>query len=425
MKILRMGSTGPAVQLLQSALDRAGFGELKLDGIFGSMTKAAVTGFQSANGLAADGIVGPNTHKKLVPYYTGFVNHRIFRGDTLWSISRLYGTTVDALLIANPGIVPENLSIGSSVTVPLPFDVVPDDIAFTSTLVSYCVRGIAARYPFVKTGGIGKSVTGKTLWYLSAGTGDNTVFYNAAHHANEWITTPLLLRFFEELSKAYAYGKSIFGYKASEILNRSHIYIAPCVNPDGMDLVTGEISSGSYYESARRIAGNYPQIPFPSGWKANILGTDLNLQYPAGWERARENKFAQGIIGPAPADFVGTAPLSAPESRAMYDFTLSLSPRLILAYHTQGEVIYWRYLDYEPQNSRAIADTFSAVSGYSVEETPYASGFAGYKDWFIQDFDRPGYTIEAGRGVNPLPLSQFDKIYRDNLGILVYGAIIL
>ena len=95
-----------------------------------------------------------------------------------------------------------------------------------------------------------------------------------------------------------------------------------------------------------------------------------------------------------------------------------------MAYHTQGEVIYWKFLDYEPTNSRAIADTFAAVSGYSVEDTPYASGFAGYKDWFIQDFNRPGYTIEAGRGVNPLPITQFDRIYADNLGILVYGALV-
>jgi len=67
---------------------------------------------------------------------------------------------------------------------------------------------------------------------------------------------------------------------------------------------------------------------------------------------------------------------------------------------------------------------FSAVSGYSVEETPYASGFAGYKDWFIQTYNRPGYTIEVGRGVSPLPLEQFDRIYRDNAGILTLGAMV-
>ena len=37
-------------------------------------------------------------------------------------------------------------------------------------------------------------------------------------------------------------------------------------------------------------------------------------------------------------------------------------------------------------------------------------------------FRRPGYTIEVGQGQNPLPLEQFDQIYRDNLGILVTAA---
>ena len=108
----------------------------------------------------------------------------------------------------------------------------------------------------------------------------------------------------------------------------------------------------------------------------------------------------------------------------MYDFTLSLSPQLTLAYHTQGEVIYWRYLDLEPRGARDIADTFAAVSGYSAEDTPFASGFAGDKDWYIRDFDRPGYTVEAGLGQNPLPLSQFDKIYADNLGILTLSMLL-
>ena len=57
-----------------------------------------------------------------------------------------------------------------------------------------------------------------------------------------------------------------------------------------------------------------------------------------------------------------------------------------------------------------------------MAETPYASAFAGYKDWFIQNWRRPGFTIEAGLGESPLPLSQFPEIYRDNLGILVTAA---
>ena len=62
------------------------------------------------------------------------------------------------------------------------------------------------------------------------------------------------------------------------------------------------------------------------------------------------------------------------------------------------------------------------ASGYTLAEAPYQSAFAGYKDWFIQYFRRPGYTIEVGEGENPLPLSQFDEIYRRNLGILTAAA---
>ena len=126
---------------------------------------------------------------------------------------------------------------------------------------------------------------------------------------------------------------------------------------------------------------------------------------------------------PAPANFVGTAPLTAPESRALYDFTLAFSPALTLAYHSQGEVIYWKYLDYAPPESAEIVRRFAAVSGYTAEDTPYAAGFAGYKDFFLQDFRRPGFTVEVGRGVNPLPLSQFEEIWRDNLGILSLGLV--
>lgn len=418
-QILKYGSTGSPVDLLQLALNRAG-AALALDGVFGTATRAAVQAFQRAHGLQADGIVGSRTTRALLPYYTGYQAHTIRSGDTLYRLAMAYGTTVRAIEAANPGVDPLNLRPGHVLTVPLGFSVVPTNIRYSSELISYIIRGLAARYPFLSVGEFGKSVLNRPLWYCKAGTGKNTIFYNASHHANEWITTPVLLKFVEELAVAFAFGGSIGGKSAAELFATATLYVAPAVNPDGIDLVTGALDAAAV-EGARRLAANYPDIPFPDGWKANIRGVDLNLQYPAGWSLAREIKFAQGYTQPGPRDYVGAAPLSAPESRAMYDYTLALSPRLTLSYHTQGRVIYWKYANYEPEGSRALAQQFAAVSGYAVEETPYASGHAGYKDWFIQNFNRPGYTIEAGLGENPLPLSQFDTIYRENLGILTLG----
>ena len=422
MRTMRPGSRGPAVELLQLALNRWG-AALATDGIFGRATETALRSFQRAKNLLPDGIAGRDSHRALLPWYTGYTSYRIKKGDTLYSLAQRFGSSVEAIELANPGLIPTRLEAGSSLVIPLGFEVVPTTISWSSALLGYCVRGLSVRYPFISVGEIGKSVMGRPLWRLNLGSAPRRVLYNATHHANEWICTPLLMKFAEQLAAAFAAGGSIYSYAAAEILESAMISMIPALNPDGMDLVTGELQSGEFYRQALNIAADYPQFAFPSDWKANIRGTDLNLQYPADWEQARQNKYAQGIVSPAPGDYVGPYPLSAAESRAMYDYTLALSPELILAYHTQGEVIYWKYKDLEPPRAREIGEVLSAASGYSLEDTPYASGFAGYKDWFIDAFDRPGYTIEAGQGINPLPLSDFDEIYRDNLGILVLAAL--
>ena len=265
---------------------------------------------------------------------------------------------------------------------------------------------------------------GKPIWYMTLGTGENKVLYNAEHHANEWITTPLLLKFAEDLAAASVKGEKIFDQGAAELLRYATLTLIPAVNPDGLDLVTGELQQGEFYRGAASIAQDWPEIPFPRGWKANIRGTDLNLQYPAGWEKAKEIKYAQGVRGPAPMDYVGFGPLSAPESRAVYDYTLALSPCLTLSYHTQGEEIYWRYGECEPEGAQKIGELFARLSGYKLADPADVSSNAGYKDWFIDSFDRPGFTVEAGKGKNPLPLTDFDELYQKNLPILTYGALV-
>ena len=117
-------------------------------------------------------------------------------------------------------------------------------------------------------------------------------------------------------------------------------------------------------------------------------------------------------------------PLTEPESLAIYNFTLMHNFSLVISFHTQGKVIFWKFQNFNPPRSLYIGNQFAKASGYSLEDVPFNSSFAGYKDWFIQNYNLPGYTVEVGLGENPLPISQFDEIYSDNLGILVLGTIL-
>lgn len=302
--------------------------------------------------------------------------------------------------------------------------IVKTDIPMNSDRCTTALAELIRAFPFFRRERLGFSVYGRPIDALILGRGDRRVMYSAAHHANEWITTPVLLKFAEEVGNALRAGSSIQDVPASQLLDAATIYLVPMVNPDGVDLVTGAIPPGSReYELAQNLASFYPEIPFPSGWKANLRGVDLNLQYPAGWEQARQIKFSQGYTRPGPRDFVGTAPLTQPEALVLAQYTQRVNPALVLAYHSQGQVIYWQFENYVVPGARELGEEFARVSGYALEDTPYNSSFAGYKDWFIQKYRRPGYTIEVGLGQNPLPLSQFDEIYRDNQGILVTAAL--
>lgn len=303
-------------------------------------------------------------------------------------------------------------------------EIVNTSVPITAESSDQMILELAQKYPFIRTEVIGQSFFGRPIRALVIGNGERKVIYSAAHHANEWITALVLLKFAEDLAEAIQNNARIYGILAKNIAAAATIYLIPMVNPDGVNLVVGASPQGSLpYDTARELADNYPDIPFPSGWKANINGVDLNLQYPAGWLQAREIKFSQGFTRPGPRDYVGRFPLSQPESRALAEYTQGIDPILVLAYHSQGEVIYWQFQDYQVPGAEALAREFARLSGYALEETPYESSFAGYKDWFIQQYRRPGFTIEVGQGDNPLPLSQFDKIYADNLGILTTAAL--
>ena len=302
--------------------------------------------------------------------------------------------------------------------------IVNTGVPITSELNQRYLQQIAEKYPFTKLEEVGVTDFQRPIWMLTIGTGKRHVLITAAHLANEWITALVLLKYAEDLADAIQKGGILFGQRAKEMADAVMIHIIPLVNPDGVDLVTGAMAPESaQYQLARELAQKYPSIPFPEGWKANLLGVDLNLNYPAGWLQAREIKFAQGYTSPGPRDYVGRAPLDQMETRDLAELTEKLDPDLALAYHSQGKEIYWQFRDYDVPGAKELGEVMARGSGYALADTPYESSFAGYKDWFIQNFRRPGYTVEVGSGENPLPISQFPEIYRDNVPLLNIAAL--
>ena len=423
MRTLKVGSRGSDVMKLQAVLKKIGYNPGAVDGIFGGATEEAVKNFQRNNGLTVDGIVGEETHKALEPFLLGYNTYTIKPGDNLYDIARRHYTSVNSIITANPNVQVNNLMIGQKIIVPFGIPVVDTNVNYTYEVMERDLEGLKARYPFIETGVAGESVLGKKLYYIKLGNGPNQVFYNGSHHALEWITSPLLMKFTEDFSKAYAAGGTIRGYNIRDIWNKSTIYIIPMVNPDGVDLVIDGLSRDNPYYS-QLIQWNKGSTDFSKTWEANIRGVDLNHNYDASWNLSKEAEARYGVYGPGPTRYSGPYPESEPESKAVVDFTKSHDFRLVIAYHSQGEVIYWTYLNIVPPDSRRIGELFSKASGYALAEPTGITSYAGYKDWFIERFNRPGFTIEVGKGKNPLPISQFDKIYNDNIEILLLAPLV-
>ncbi|GKX28860.1 peptidase M14 [Vallitalea longa] len=410
------------IREIQGLLNKLGYYNYSIDGFLGNYTKNSIKNFQKNNNLKITGELDEITLNVLNDFLMGYIVYTIKDGDTLYKIAEEYNTSVWRIITANQGINPFELSIGKAIIVPLDNQIVLTNIPYTYEILENNIEALSKRYPFMKYDSIGTSVDGRNIYRIRIGEGDNHVIYNGAHHANEWITTPVLMKWLEVFLEVYSRKGSIRGYDTEEIWDYATIDIVPMVNPDGVELVIDGIENINTNKE-ELIKWNFDNDDFRD-WKSNINGVDLNRNYDAGWEEYKKLELELGVTGPGPYLYGGSEPESEPESATMANLTRDIDTRLVLAYHSQGQVIFWNFRDLQPEISLYIGETFANASGYELAAEELSQSLAGYKDWYIQEFRKPGYTIEVGKGENPLPIEQFDMIYENNEELLLLASII-
>ncbi|RZT22378.1 M14 family metallopeptidase [Fictibacillus sp. BK138] len=340
--------------------------------------------------------------------------YKIKNGDTFFKIAEEKDIPIDALYLFNPKVDPKEIFVKDEINIPyvLPFPCIQGKRKYDSRVLEKDIDHLMETYPFIKKQTIGHSVQGKPIDMLIIGKGKKKVHINGSFHGNEWITSAILMKFINEYARALTVEESLSDVSSLDLYKNTTLFAVPMVDPDGVDLVLhGPPKDAEIKDFVLKL--NKGKKDF-SSWKANIRGVDLNNQFPARWELEQPRKPKQ----PAPRDYPGKAPLSEPEAIVMAQAAQKYDFDRVVALHTQGKELYWGFEGEEPMpESQHIAEEFERVSGYKAIR--YVDSYAGYKDWFIQEFRRPGFTIELGLGVNPLPLGQFDKIYEETRGILI------
>lgn len=262
----------------------------------------------------------------------------------------------------------------------------------------------------VGIGYLGESILGKGIPMITLGHGKKELLYVGAHHGMEWITSLLLVRFLRELRETLAHGRSIYGLLPEQLFQSYTLYVIPMLNPDGVDYqIHGVDQSNPLYERVLQMNGKSSDF---SHWQANARGVDLNHNYDAGFAEYKKLEAENGILGGAPTRYSGEAPESEPEVSALCNF-IRFHENLcgVLTLHTQGEEIFYGCSEKLPAHAYSVAKKLSMLSGYELSQAVGMASCGGLTDWCAQVMGIPSFTVECGRGKNPLPLSDAFPIY--------------
>ena len=281
---------------------------------------------------------------------------------------------------------------------------------FDAEQVSIFLHSLAQKYSFLNYTSLGNSILGKEIPLITLGSGERSLLYVGAHHGMEWVTAVVLCAFLQELCEAMKQAHSLYGYSIPLLLSTHTLALVPMLNPDGVSSqIHGIEPENPLYSRVLTMNGGDHDF---SHWQANARGVDLNHNYDAGFWDYKSLELKNGIIQGAPTRYSGEAPESEPEVARLCNWIrFQRKLRGVLTLHTQGEEIYYKSAEKAAKGSEAIAKKMAQWSGYRLSEAKGLASYGGLTDWCIQTLGIPSFTLECGKGNNPLPASQAISIY--------------
>lgn len=246
--------------------------------------------------------------------------------------------------------------------------------------------------------------------------GEPAALFLGCHHAREWISVEIPFLFGKYLLENYATNPGV-----RDLVDRTEIWIAPLVNPDGLEYT---IHVYRYWRKNRRsnADGSY--------------GVDINRNYGYQWG------YDDLGSSPVPASDVyrGPGPFSEPEPEAVRRLFLGRSFRAMISFHSFSQVILypWGYVNAPAPTEAeldAVARTMAGLMA-AVNGTVYGYGRAAGElyltngdtvDWAYAASGIPAFTIElppvdVDHGGFFNDEAAIDTIFRENLPAMLYLA---
>ena len=247
---------------------------------------------------------------------------------------------------------------------------------------------------------------GRNVWLIKFGNLDaeNKIFITGSIHAREYMCSQLIMRMLEEYTLHFDVYQNAF--------NSVCFYILPMVNPDGVSISQYGAAGATQQYTKDWLRGLTLAKVNLSMIKANGNGVDLNRNFPVGFGNADKK-----AILPSLSYYPGSEPLSEIETLAIAKILYENKFVMGINYHSMGNIVYYG----AKTNSKEVDEACKALACVAHELTSYKLEYCGkaigsLSDYFGAIEQAPSITIEIGKA-NPVPISQFDTIYEQNVAL--------